>query len=98
MFDLFRIFLQYYARLCGACASINRVEMDRSLADCNNANGPCNIAVYKRQAEEGRMKVAHNRQLAVCIAAILVLIVEGVVNDTETTDLSSGGHCHDFVR
>ena len=46
------------------------------------------------------MKLAHNRQLAVhvCIAAILVLIVEGVVNVTETTDLSSGGHCLDFVR
>ena len=28
--------------------------MDGSLADCNNANGPCNLAVYKRQAEEGK--------------------------------------------
>ena len=44
------------------------------------------------------MMVAHNRQLAACIAAILVLIVEGVVNVTETTDLSSVGHCLDFVR
>lgn len=43
------------------------------------------------------MKIA-NREFAACIAAVLVLTVEGAVNAAETTDLKSDGYCQEFVR
>ena len=47
------------------------------------------------------MKIVYNLFAAFCIAAILVLTVEGVKNTTEATDTSSvdsGGYCEDVVR